>query len=784
MREISLRYDVEAEIPDQPEAIISKFPEWLAYVQDEQLVLVIDDLDCAGSLNGGAPDGDAWLAWLPAYIPSRVRLIVSVASESCAEELEGRGWKLLHMEPLSVHARQILMGQLLAREGLQISEQHLNMMSSDDNFANPLYLRTSLRELDFLRDLRKTMKDRPPLPSSVDELYDGILERLGAGEDGERMDAMLELLQASRMGLTAEELAALMKIGVDEINGLAGKLESDLFVCETGITFLQDQMRRAAKRRYAGDDERRRQLHRRLGAHFAGEAIGDRRAFEEPWQWNQARELEALRNCIVDIDMLHALITHDMQYDLYGYWHAITPPSIIAEYADGLARLAGEGALERLAEIRLALGTFLHLCGMCGAAESMVADALRLYTQLFGSEDRRTLRAHARLISLAIERKDADSAMEGLARDLFKRHCGVFGAEHPETIESQSQLGILLLDREKHEDAVVLLREVRDFRERAGGRNNLLVARALQELAMAERLVGNIPEARELLQRAWHISARKPGPEHPRTALIITELATLLQVLGETGTAIERHGQALAIRTTALGPDHIETAHSYNNLAHCHRLLRDFDSAIKYYKLALAVYERVFDPEHQDCGIILQNMGSVCRDAEWFNEAEEYLNRALAIFRAGSRHSHTCICMGNLGELYAVRGKFEEAFGLLHPALEINLEINGRAHTATANSFLRLSNLMYLMEDFTKSERLADDAVGSCSVAFAPRHRNMATALFYRARAAHAGNIPEKREPARVWCQTALQIFDEVGEAEQPHRGRARQLLEELGNRE
>ena len=73
--------------------------------------------------------------------------------------------------------------------------------------------------------------------------------------------------------------------------------------------------------------------------------------------------------------------------------------------------------------------------------------------------------------------------------------------------------------------------------------------------------LGDLPGAREQLERALAISEAALGPDHPDVGIRRNNLGSVLQALGDLPGAREQYERALAISEAALGPDHPDRAH-------------------------------------------------------------------------------------------------------------------------------------------------------------------------------------------------------------------------------
>jgi len=74
---------------------------WLAEIQKEKLVWILDGLN---QLEGEALS----LAWLPAYTPPMVRLIVSSTVEQTLVVAGERSWQQMGMQPLREEEREAI----------------------------------------------------------------------------------------------------------------------------------------------------------------------------------------------------------------------------------------------------------------------------------------------------------------------------------------------------------------------------------------------------------------------------------------------------------------------------------------------------------------------------------------------------------------------------------------------------------------------------------------------------------------------------------------------------
>ncbi len=85
---------------------------------------------------------------------------------------------------------------------------------------------------------------------------------------------------------------------------------------------------------------------------------------------------------------------------------------------------------------------------------------------------------------------------------------------------------------------------------------------------------GRYAEAERFARKAFKLSSKEFGPDHPNTAILLNNLAELHRTQGRYAEAEPLYQRSLAIREKALGPDHPDVAATLENYA---ALLREVD---------------------------------------------------------------------------------------------------------------------------------------------------------------------------------------------------------------
>ena len=208
MGEFKRRLGLQQDIPDQPDALRSAFPNWLYMAAVKgRVVLVLDALNQLEDRDG-APD----LVWLPPVLPENVRLIVSTLPGRPLDEIQKRHWPTLKVELLSTDERRKLIAEYLAQHAKALNAARVERIAAAPPAANPLYLRVLLDELRLVRtheELEERIGDylKAELPYA---LYEKVIARWEQDFGKNLVGQSLSLICCSRSGLSESELLDLL----------------------------------------------------------------------------------------------------------------------------------------------------------------------------------------------------------------------------------------------------------------------------------------------------------------------------------------------------------------------------------------------------------------------------------------------------------------------------------------------------------------------------------------------------------------------------------------------
>jgi len=388
--EFQRRFDLQIEMPDQPDALRMAFANSLHMVAARgRAVLVLDALNQIEDRDG-APD----LVWLPPVIPDKVRLIVSTLPGRPLEDLRKRAWPVLTVEPLEPAERETLIVEYLKQFAKQLSPRHSRRIAAAPQSANGLYLTTLLNELRLFGSHEELDQRIGWYLQAANpfQLYGKVIARWE--QDYGMVRESLVRLWAARRGLSETEL--LESLGTEGAP-LPRALWSPLFLAASDalvnrgglLTFAHDFLREAVREAYLPTTDDQKRAHRTLAAYFHRQPQSPRQLDELPWQWQEAAEWQSLADLLAQPDFFDALWDKN-RFEVKAYWArietnsplrmeqvyaaVIEQPARDIEHAWGIGMLLGDtGKPEAALRIRARLveqyrehGDRVHLQGALG----------------------------------------------------------------------------------------------------------------------------------------------------------------------------------------------------------------------------------------------------------------------------------------------------------------------------------------------------------------------------------------------------------------------------------
>ena len=257
------------------------------------------------------------------------------------------------------------------------------------------------------------------------------------------------------------------------------------------------------------------------------------------------------------------------------------------------------------------------------------------------------------------------------------------------------------------DEARPLLEQSLEIREERLPADHPDVATTLFELAVLLREMDAYDEARPHFERAAEIRRAAFGPDDPSVAQVLGNLGRLEQDTGEYDAARERYGESVAILERHAESEPKKLAATLHRMAVLERELGNYDESRALFDRVLEIERAHYGNIHHQIGQTLGSLGALCSESGDYDCARETLAEALAIFEEVLEPDHLDIAklLGILGDVATYTGDYEQARAYQERALTIKERVLDPEHTDVAISLINLGNLLVSMEEY-------DDARG------------------------------------------------------------------------
>jgi serine/threonine-protein kinase len=262
------------------------------------------------------------------------------------------------------------------------------------------------------------------------------------------------------------------------------------------------------------------------------------------------------------------------------------------------------------------------------------------------------------------------------------------------------------------EPARRLTEESLAIRERILGKDHLLVAESLQNLAVLRRAMGENAAAESLLREALEIRRRHGATETGDYAKALNDLAGLLEEKGDLDAAEKLFRESLALKIKLFGNEHEDVARGLNNLGHLLHGKKEYTSAERYYQQALAMRRKLLGAVHPEVATTLNNLAVLYEDTGNPSRAEQMYREVLEMRRKlfGERHPSVARILSNLASLLQVQGRSRAAEPLYREALSIADEKLGAEHPERAVYLRNLASALLDQGKAPEAESLVREA--------------------------------------------------------------------------
>lgn len=697
MGEIKERYDLREDLPATPEEIAARFPLWLAHVQKERLVLVIDALD-------QLDDSSRALEWLPAYVQPRVRLIVSIAGDALPQHLAESDWETMMLEPLTAPDRRRILQTFFHDVGGDLSAFAVANVWDEPSNGNPLLLRLRLEEL--IVGSAPATNDRISGIIGAKDL-DGLHQFvIGTFEEqfGKRLVRdFLRLLWITRAGFERGWLAQLFPRDRETIDTLIARMGAYLLSHGEVLRFFHESFRSSVQSRYGLASEAQvGRVRSGFVAALSQMPLDGSTVSEIAWQLHRIDDPAAVRGFIERIPVFQYFQRSGAIYELIQYWTGVGG-LIQAErlYLLSLERYNAQPGLDAAARIETTVGLaeFLFECGHSGSAVDLCTEVLRLTAsdeEMYAREVVKVLNILGTIYGIGGQ---FDQAQECFSRclALAERQYGVESVETAEILDGLGKVYYRKRDLPRAKETFVRAAAVV---QASLGPNHSHYATAISNLGAVYLESGDLAMAEDLFQQALDIRSRTLGNVHAGVASMLNNLAAIYQLRSEFSKTVEFLERSLAITEQVVGKVHPLVATVMLNLAVAYKRSGRLASAEGLYVETLALHERVFGPQNPEIALCLNNMAALKLELGEYEEAERLYKQSYAIRQQvlGMEHPDTVTSILNLAGLYRTRHQFEKAREMYELGLPLRAKVFGEQHPGTIVAVNNYTKMLSQME--------------------------------------------------------------------------------------
>ncbi|TVQ51245.1 MAG: serine/threonine protein kinase [Phycisphaerales bacterium] len=252
-----------------------------------------------------------------------------------------------------------------------------------------------------------------------------------------------------------------------------------------------------------------------------------------------------------------------------------------------------------------------------------------------------------------------------------------------------------------------------DLRQRFLDDDHRRVLAAMNSLAGAYWLEGDLEKAGELYRRTLKTARRSLGEDDPLTLISLNNMGLLHRSKDNHEQAEAYYREALEARRRVLGDDHPDTLSTVEALSVTLDAQGNVDESMDYRREALDGFRQTLGDDHRDTLQALHNKGSSLARRGRLDEALSHFRDALDGRRRtlGTDHPLTLRSMSTIGAILAHQGHFDEAETYNREALEARRRVLGGDHPDTLQSVHDMGSLKRAKGDHAAAKAYLEKAV-------------------------------------------------------------------------
>ncbi|XP_065645182.1 uncharacterized protein LOC136075584 isoform X2 [Hydra vulgaris] len=235
------------------------------------------------------------------------------------------------------------------------------------------------------------------------------------------------------------------------------------------------------------------------------------------------------------------------------------------------------------------------------------------------------------------------------------------------------------------EEAIEILKVIRNFNAETYGENNELTLNTKLNIALCLYDMGKYNEALDINYSVDKIQTEILGINHPDTMSTKNNMANCLYDMGKYNEALEINYSVDKIQTEILGINHPDTMLTKHNIALCLYKMGKYNEALEINYSVDKIKTEILGINHPSTMLTKNNIANCLYKMGKYNEALEinYSVDKIQTEILGINHPDTMLVKNNIALCLYKMGKYNEALDINYSVNKIKTEILGINHPST-----------------------------------------------------------------------------------------------------
>ena len=306
----------------------------------------------------------------------------------------------------------------------------------------------------------------------------------------------------------------------------------------------------------------------------------------------------------------------------------------------------------------------------------------------------------------------------------------LLGPRHRATLETQAEVGAVLLDQDALGPADSLLTRALANARATLGRDDLLLAEILSNLAYVRFLQDSLDASLAMHRETVRIQEAQPAPDPTEVAASLGNVAIVLNNQGHPGEAAPILERQVAVYRAAFEPTNTRIARALNNLSTTYNDLGQFEAARRASAEAVSIFRAAVGGDNAELAGALSNLAPVLLALGRPDDAAAALEEALRHFSAslGEAHPRYANALVKLGAVRQAQGRLGEAEALTRRAVAILRPAVPPTHPALAQATLTLGKILVAAGRAAEAVPFFRECVAARRTSLPPGHPDRAVA--------------------------------------------------------